>query len=197
MAEHSAEKDAHPLCYLRELQAEAKGGFHRGLHAWVDDDSSVARVLRDYATRVFPPGSCPQGHTRAAGRWCGVCGQHGSHHTETHPEFTCCTPSECWCNGDTTPHRPIPRVCPTPPAPGPAEQMGGVGHGEDTVVIFHGDPVDKKSEETLTDPSMSDEERIEMLEGLAVGLSPMHPKMWERIDAEARSLGAQDGWMMR
>ena len=56
MAEHSAENDTDPLVYLSELQAEAENGFHRKLRAWVDDRSSVARVLRDYATRPIPPG---------------------------------------------------------------------------------------------------------------------------------------------
>jgi len=52
----TAEKDATPLDYLRRLQAEAEKGFHRDLRAWVDDNSSVARVLHDYAARVIPPG---------------------------------------------------------------------------------------------------------------------------------------------
>jgi hypothetical protein len=38
-------------------------------------------------------GACPQGHDRSAGRWCAECGQNGSHHTDRHAEFTCCTPS--------------------------------------------------------------------------------------------------------
>ena len=46
MSEHSAEKDyVRPLEYLRRLQEEADGDFHKTLRAWVDDKSSVARVL--------------------------------------------------------------------------------------------------------------------------------------------------------
>lgn len=34
----------------------------------------------------------------------------------------------CWCNGDVSPHRPIPGICPSPPAPGPdpAEEFEGL-----------------------------------------------------------------------
>jgi hypothetical protein len=32
---------------LRYLQEQAPTGFHRKLRAWVDDNSSVARVLRE------------------------------------------------------------------------------------------------------------------------------------------------------
>lgn len=39
------------LGYLAELQAEAAGGYHRDLRAWVDDTSSVARALRTLADR--------------------------------------------------------------------------------------------------------------------------------------------------
>jgi hypothetical protein len=40
-----------PLEFLVQLQAEAENGFHRKLQAWVDDNSSVARVLRDADAR--------------------------------------------------------------------------------------------------------------------------------------------------
>lgn len=43
-------------------------------------------------TRPIPPGTCPQGHDRRAGRWCETCGQHGSHHTDRHGDFACCAP---------------------------------------------------------------------------------------------------------
>jgi hypothetical protein len=33
------------LKFLARLQAEATGGFHKGLDAWVDNTSGVARVL--------------------------------------------------------------------------------------------------------------------------------------------------------
>lgn len=37
-----------PLEYLAKLQGEALGGFHPVLRVWVDDASSVAKVLREY-----------------------------------------------------------------------------------------------------------------------------------------------------
>lgn len=39
-----------------------------------------------------PPILCPEGHDQSAGRWCGICGQLGSHHTPRHDEFVCCEP---------------------------------------------------------------------------------------------------------
>ena len=36
----------------------------------------------------------------------------------------------------------------------------------------------------LTSPDLPPQERLHILEGLALGLSPMHPKDWEAIKSE-------------
>ena len=41
-----------PAEYLHRLQDESDRGYHRDLRAWVDDHSSVARVLNAYADQV-------------------------------------------------------------------------------------------------------------------------------------------------
>lgn len=43
------------LAYLARLQAEAQNGFHKRLRAWVDDSSSVAKVLRAFADDPINP----------------------------------------------------------------------------------------------------------------------------------------------
>lgn len=47
------------LGYLAELQSRAEGGYHRDLHAWVDDTSSVARALRALAAQQGAPEETP------------------------------------------------------------------------------------------------------------------------------------------
>lgn len=41
-----------PLAYLAQVQREATHGFHPGLQVWVDDASSAAKVLRDFAATI-------------------------------------------------------------------------------------------------------------------------------------------------
>lgn len=46
----------------------------------------------------------------------------------------------------------------------------------------------------ITNPSRPPQERLDLLEGVAVALSPMHPKKWEEINEERQMLmemGAQ------
>lgn len=37
----------------------------------------------------------------------------------------------------------------------------------------------------IVDPLMTPREQIQTLQGIALGINPMHPKAWERLKAEA------------
>lgn len=40
----------------------------------------------------------------------------------------------------------------------------------------------------ITDPTQPDEERLHILEAVALGMSPMHPRLWEEIATEWESI---------